>query len=71
MANTGFDDIGLLDGHSRGQVAAHWHFGALAGSAGLRSTLGDLMEFLQANLQPQQSPTLRAALLLSRQPRAE
>jgi D-alanyl-D-alanine-carboxypeptidase/D-alanyl-D-alanine-endopeptidase len=71
MSDTGFDDAGLLDGHSHGQVAAHWHFGALAGSAGLRSTLSDLMDFLQANLQPQQSPTLRAALLLVRQPRLD
>ncbi len=71
MSSTGFDDAGLVDGHAHGQVAAHWHFGALSGSAGLRSTLGDLLDFLQANLQPQQSTTLRAALLLSRQPRLD
>jgi len=71
MSGSGFDDTGLLDGHSHGQVATHWHFGALAGSAGLRSTLGDLLDFLQANLQPQQSPALRAALLLSRQPQID
>ena len=70
MSGTGFDDTGLLDGHSRGQVATHWHFGALAGSAGLRATLGDLLDFLQANLRPQSSP-LRAALLLARQPRLD
>lgn len=71
MSSTGMDDAGLIDGHAHGQVATHWHFGALAGSAGLRSTLSDLLDFLQANLQPQQSPTLRAALLLSRQPRLD
>lgn len=71
MPNTGFEDNGLLDGHSHGAVATHWHFGALAGSAGLRSDLSDLLEFMQANLQPQQSPSLRAALLLSRQPRLD
>lgn len=70
MTGTGFDDAGLLDGHSHGQVATHWHFGALSAGAGLRSTLGDLMDFLQANLQPQQS-SLRGALLLSRQPQAD
>ncbi len=71
MSNTNFDDVGLIDGHAHDQVAAHWHFGGVAGSAGLRSTPGDLLDFLQANLQPQQSPTLRAALLLSRQPRLD
>ena len=70
MSSTGFDDTALLEGHSRGQVAAHWHFGALGGSAGLRSTLGDLLDFLQANLRPQSS-ILRAALLLSRQSRLD
>lgn len=70
MPNTGFDDTGLLDGHSRGTIASHWHFGALAGSAGLRSDLSDLLEFMQANLQPQAS-SLRTALLLSRQPRLD
>jgi len=71
MSNTGFDDAGLADGYSHGQVATHWHFGALAGSAGLRSTLSDLLDFLQVNLQPQRTPTLRAALLFSRQPRLD
>ncbi|HEX4480594.1 MAG TPA: serine hydrolase [Rudaea sp.] len=71
MSNTGFDDAGLLDGHSHRVVAAHWHFGALAGSAGLRSDVSDLLDFLQANLQPQRSPSLRAALLLSRQARLD
>jgi serine-type D-Ala-D-Ala carboxypeptidase/endopeptidase len=70
MPNTGFDDMGLLDGHSHGQIAAHWHFGAISGSAGLRSTLSDLLDFAQANLQPPTS-SLRAALLLSRQPRLD
>jgi CubicO group peptidase (beta-lactamase class C family) len=70
MTHTGFDDGSLLDGHALGQPAAHWHFGALAGAGGLRSTLGDLLNFLQANLRP---PTagLRAALLLARQPQQD
>lgn len=68
MAHSGFgDDTHLLPGFGHGRPAPHWHFGALAGAAGLRATLPDLLRFLQANLTPQQSP-LRAALLLSRQP---
>lgn len=68
MSHTGVGDgEHLLTGYGHGQPASHWHFGALAGAAGLRSTLPDLLRFVQANLNPQQSP-LRAALLLSRQP---
>jgi len=70
MTRTGFDDRSLLDGHARGQVATHWHFGALAGAAGLRSSVGDLLDFLQANLRPL-ATTLRAPLLLVRQPQGD
>jgi D-alanyl-D-alanine-carboxypeptidase/D-alanyl-D-alanine-endopeptidase len=71
MPHTGFDDPqNLLAGHAFGQDAAHWHYGVLAGAAGLRSTLSDLMAFVHVNLQPETS-TLRGALLLARQPRAE
>jgi hypothetical protein len=70
VKQTGFDDGGaLLDGHARGEAVAHWHFAALAGSAGLRSTVNDVLDLLQTNLRPQDSP-LRAALLLARQARA-
>jgi CubicO group peptidase (beta-lactamase class C family) len=69
LKHTGFDDsAALLGGHARGEPAAHWHFSALAGSAGLRSTVDDLLDFLQVNLRPGDSP-FRAALLLARQPR--
>ena len=67
LTHTDFGDAGLLQGYAHGQPVAHWHFSALAASAGLRSTLGDLLVFLQHNLQPHDSP-LRAALLLARQP---
>lgn len=71
MSHTGFGDgTNLLPGYGHGQRTLHWHFGALAGAAGLRSSLGDLLRFAQANLMPQQSP-LRAALLLSRQPQGD
>lgn len=67
MTRTGIgDDSQLLQGSGNGQPAAHWHYGALAGAAGLRSTLPDLLQFVQACLTPGHSP-LRAALLLSRQ----
>jgi CubicO group peptidase (beta-lactamase class C family) len=71
MTHSGFDDPqNLLAGHAFSQDAAHWHYGVLAGAAGLRSTLSDLMTFVRVNLQPETS-TLRGALLLARQPRAE
>ncbi|HSN01077.1 MAG TPA: serine hydrolase domain-containing protein [Rudaea sp.] len=71
MARTGFgDDAHLLSGYGHGEPAPHWHFGALAGAAGLRATLPDLLNFLQANLTPRRSP-LRAALLLTRQPQGD
>lgn len=63
------DETTLLPGHAHGQRAPHWHYGALAGAAGLRASLPDLLAFLQSNLTPDASP-LRAALLLARQPRA-
>ena len=67
MQHTGFDDdAGLLVGHAHADAVPHWHFGALAGAAGLRSSVGDLLALLQQNLRPQDSP-LRAALLLARQ----
>jgi len=66
LEHTDFDDAGVLGGTAYGQPAPRWHFGVLAGSAGLRSTVGDVTQFLEANLRPERSP-LRAALLLSRQ----
>jgi len=68
LKHSDFEDEGLLDAHARGTLAKHWHFGAIAASSGLRSTPGDLLDFLQANLRPENSP-IRAALLLARQPR--
>jgi CubicO group peptidase (beta-lactamase class C family) len=71
MVHSGFDDPqNLLAGHAFSQTAPHWHYGVLAGAAGLRSTLNDLMAFVRVNLQPETSP-LRGALLLARQSRAQ
>ena len=68
MSHTSFADEQLLAGHVRGEAAAHWHYGVLAAAAGLRSSLPDLVDFLQRNLVPGDSP-LRGALLLARQGR--
>ena len=71
MAHTGFADAdGLLPGHAFGKESPHWHYAALAGAAGLRSTLNDLLAFVRANLQPEGS-SLRGALLLARQPHVQ
>jgi len=71
MVHSGFDDPqNLLAGHAFSQTTLHWHYGVLAGAAGLRSTLNDLMAFVRVNLQPETSP-LRGALLLARQSRAQ
>jgi len=68
MQHAGFDDEHLADGFARGASVTHWHFGALAGAAGMRATMDDLLDFLQVNLRPESSP-LRSALLLARQGR--
>jgi len=68
LSHTGFDDTQLLPGHVRGDPAPHWHYGVLGAAAGLRTTLPDLVEFMQRNLVPGDS-ALRGALLLARQAR--
>ena len=71
LAHSSFADASdLLSGHAYGQPAEHWHFDALAGAAGLRASVTDLLMFLHHNLSPNDSP-LRNALLLARQPRAQ
>jgi D-alanyl-D-alanine-carboxypeptidase/D-alanyl-D-alanine-endopeptidase len=72
LSKTGFGDPAeLLQGHAYGRDAHHWHFKkAMAGAAGLRSTLQDLLAFLSHNLHPDDS-ALRGALLLARQARSQ
>jgi CubicO group peptidase (beta-lactamase class C family) len=72
LPKTGFGDPAeLQQGHAYGREARHWHFQkAMAGAAGLRSTLPDLMTFLNHNLHPDDS-ALRGALLLARQARSQ
>jgi D-alanyl-D-alanine-carboxypeptidase/D-alanyl-D-alanine-endopeptidase len=72
LPKTGFGDPAeLQQGHAYGHEAHHWHFRkAMAGAAGLRSTLQDLLVFVGHNLHPDDS-ALRGALLLARQARSE
>ena len=72
LPKTGFGDSAeLQQGHAYGREAHHWHFKkAMAGAAGLRSTLQDLLAFLDHNLHPDDS-ALRGALLLARQARGQ
>jgi CubicO group peptidase (beta-lactamase class C family) len=62
------DAPGLLTGYAHGVATANRHYGVLAAAAGLRTNLDDALDLLQQYLTPENSP-LRAALLLSRQPR--
>lgn len=71
LPKTGFGDPAeLQQGHAYGRDARHWHFKAMAGAAGLRSTLHDLLAFLSHNLLPDDS-SLRGALMLARQSRSD
>jgi len=70
LQRVSFTDGGnLLPGHAHGAIVPHWHYGVLAGAAGLRASLPDMLAFLQRNLTPEDS-SLRSALLLARQPQA-
>jgi D-alanyl-D-alanine-carboxypeptidase/D-alanyl-D-alanine-endopeptidase len=52
----------VADGHNRrGRSVPHWHLGALAGAGGLRSTLNDLLRFLDLQLTEPATPLARAA----------
>jgi CubicO group peptidase (beta-lactamase class C family) len=60
----------FVDGHDRrGRRVPHWHFDALAGAGGLRSTAADLLTFLALQIDPPDSP-LGAAARLTHVPRA-
>jgi D-alanyl-D-alanine-carboxypeptidase/D-alanyl-D-alanine-endopeptidase len=67
LADTGIevsDDAGerFADGHNRrGRGVPHWHLGALAGAGGLRSTVSDLLRFLDLQLTPPATQLQRAA----------
>jgi D-alanyl-D-alanine-carboxypeptidase/D-alanyl-D-alanine-endopeptidase len=52
----------FADGHNRqGRRVPHWHLGALAGAGGLRSSVSDLLRFLDLQLGDSTSRLARAA----------
>jgi serine-type D-Ala-D-Ala carboxypeptidase/endopeptidase len=54
----------FAEGHDRrGRPVPHWHFDALAGAGGLRSTAEDLLTFLALQLHPPDTPLGAAARL--------
>jgi CubicO group peptidase (beta-lactamase class C family) len=50
----------LVAGHSKGQQVRNWDFQALAGAGAFRSTIPDMLRFVQANIDPSISPISRA-----------
>jgi CubicO group peptidase (beta-lactamase class C family) len=65
----------LIQGHNNlhHHPVPAWDFDALAGAGAIRSTAGDMLTYLEANLHPEKvsSNTLRAALLSSHRLEAE
>ncbi len=59
----------LLDGFRDGKPMPHWQHQVFAPASGLRASLADLLRFAAAELRPDKT-SLRAAILLARQPRA-
>lgn len=60
----------FLQGYDDHHKPVHeWNLDALAGAGGIRSTAGDLLNYLEANLHPQNSPALAAAVAITQAPR--
>ena len=56
----------FLQGHDAKHRPVHaWDLDALAGAGGIRSTAGDMMTYLEANLHPEKYPPLSGALASS------
>lgn len=51
--------------HKAGNVVPAWNFSVLAPAGALRSSAGDLVRFLQANLNPAEHPDMKVALELA------
>lgn len=50
-------------GHDRnGQVTPHWHFSALAGCGAIRSSVHDMLKYLEAHVQPDTAKILGKAI---------
>ncbi|WP_165251509.1 serine hydrolase [Paludisphaera soli] len=58
----------LAKGHERGRPTSNWDLGSLAGAGALRSTVAEMLTFLEANLDPAGSP-LEAPLRACHEPR--
>lgn len=74
MTGTKFSDemiSHLAPGHNQsGGAAKNWDFAALSGAGAIRSTVNDMLRYLQANVGVSQSP-LTKAMLFAQQPRKE
>jgi CubicO group peptidase (beta-lactamase class C family) len=56
----------FMQGRDEQNRSAHaWDLDALAGAGGIRSTAGDMLRYLEANLHPEKYPPLYRALALS------
>jgi CubicO group peptidase (beta-lactamase class C family) len=63
------DRVRFAQGHTAaGKPASPWDLGTVAGGGGLRSTVGDMLRFLSAQLEPRRTP-LTAALEMTHVPR--
>lgn len=60
----------LAPGHSQGKEVPNWDFQALAGAGAIRSTLADMLRFLQANIDPP-STSLRQSIELTHELQTE
>jgi len=70
LTESGFGNVAhLVDGFRDGKPVPHWQHQAFAPASGLRASLTDLMRFAAAALRPDKT-SLRAPILLARQPRA-
>ena len=62
----------LIQGHNANhRPVPHWDLDALAGAGGIRSTAGDLLTWLEANLHPDQSGALDDAIRETHRLRAQ
>ncbi len=57
------DDARLATGHAEGKAVPFWHFGSLEGAGALRSTVGDMLRLLSAELDPASTPLAKAVEL--------
>jgi CubicO group peptidase (beta-lactamase class C family) len=74
MSGTVFMDVmraHLAPGHDvTGKAAKNWEFDVLAGAGAIRSTTNDMLRYLKANMDIDQSP-LAAAMKLAQRPRSD